>query len=132
MVLNPVNLRIKSNSITFFGCTYNSCAIHLNTTKVNAIHAMSSLQSIIQLQMFLGMVIFLTPFIPSISSDTLVLHQLLWTDIEFHLWNAAYQATFKSIKVLVSTNTKMHYFMFARWWARLLCPNVAWHCPCAG
>ena len=62
-----------------------------------------------QLQKFLGMVTYLSPFVPSLSSFTAPLHGLLKKDVEF-TWNETYQDAFDSVKSLVCSNTTLCYF----------------------
>ena len=62
-----------------------------------------------QLQKFLGMVTYLSPFVPSLSSFTVPLHGLLKKDVKF-TWNETYQDTFDSVKSLVCSDTTLHYF----------------------
>ena len=47
-----------------------------------------------QLHKFLGMVTYLSPFVPSLSSFTAPLHGLLKKDVEF-TWNETYQDDFE-------------------------------------
>ena len=66
-----------------------------------------------QLQKFLGMVTYLSPFVPSLSSFTAPLHGLLKKDAEF-TWNEKYQDAFDSVKSLVCSDTTLHYFDICR------------------
>ena len=63
------------------------------------------LLAITQLHQFLGMVMFLSPFMPSLSSAIVTLCELLWKIMEFQ-WNSSYEA----IKPLISTDTTQKYF----------------------
>ena len=62
-----------------------------------------------RLQQFLGMVTYLSPFIPSLSTHTAPLRELLKKDSEF-IWNTSYQEAFDRIKELVCKDTTLHYF----------------------
>ena len=62
-----------------------------------------------QLQQFLGMVTYLSPFIPSLSAHTAPLWELLKKDLEFK-WNTSYQEVFDRIKKLVCKDMTLHYF----------------------
>ena len=66
-----------------------------------------------QLQKFLGMVTYLSPFVPSLSSFTVPLCGLLKKDVEF-TWNETYQDAFDSVKCLVCSDTTLHYFDVCR------------------
>ena len=62
-----------------------------------------------ELQSFLGMVTYLSPFIPLLSSHTATLRGLLKTDVVYS-WNATYQVTFDKLKSLVCEDTTLRYF----------------------
>ena len=62
-----------------------------------------------ELQSFLGMVTYLAPFIPQLSSHTAALRGLLKNDVEYS-WNATYQVTFDKLKSLVCEDTTLRYF----------------------
>ena len=66
-----------------------------------------------QLQKFLGMVTYLSPFGPSLFSLTVPLHGLLKKDVEF-TWNETYQDGFNSFKSLLCSNTTLCYFNICR------------------
>ena len=53
--------------------------------------------NITKLQEFLGLVMYLSPFIPGLSTLTAPLHELLKKDIDF-TWNCTYDATFQQVK----------------------------------
>ena len=62
-----------------------------------------------ELQSFLGMVTYLSSFIPQLSSHTATLRELLKTDVEY-IWNATYQVAFDKLKSLVCEDTTLRYF----------------------
>ena len=62
-----------------------------------------------ELLSFLGMVTYLSPFIPQLSSHTAILRGLLKTNVEYS-WNATYQVTFDKLKSLVCKDTTLRYF----------------------
>ena len=72
--------------MTFFGTVYDANGAHPDPKKVDAIHKMPPPDSKLQLQHFLGMVTYLPPFIPSLSTHTAPLRELLKKDSEF-MWN---------------------------------------------
>ena len=62
-----------------------------------------------ELQSFLGMVTYLSPFIPQLSSHTATLRALLKTDVEY-CWNATCEVAFDKLKSLVYEDTTLRYF----------------------
>ena len=61
-----------------------------------------------QLQKFLGLVTYLSPFIPSLSSFTAPLCELLKTGTEL-IWNSSYQEAFDKVKSMVCKDTTLGY-----------------------
>ena len=60
-------------------------------------------------QEFLGMVIYLSPFIPGLSTLTAPLHELLKKGTDF-TWNCTYDAAFQYAKDAVTSDTTLQYF----------------------
>ena len=89
LVLNKKKCEVKSNSVKFFGCVYDKHGAHPDPSKVSTIKQMPAPQNKGELQSFLGMVTYLSPFIPQLSSHTATLRGLLKTDVEYS-WNATY------------------------------------------
>ena len=108
LVLNK-KCEVKSNSVKFFGCVYDKHGAHPDPSKVSAIKEMPAPQNKGELQSFLGMVTYLSPFIPQLSSHTATLRGLLKTDVEYS-WNATYQVAFDKLKSLVCEDTTLRYF----------------------
>ena len=65
LVFNGEKCEVKKDSVTFFGTVYDANGAHPDPKKVDAIHKMPPSDNI-QLQHFLGMVTYLSPFIPSL------------------------------------------------------------------
>ena len=55
------------------------------------------------------MEIYLSPFIPGLSTMTAPLHELLKKDAEFN-WDASYQTTFQCVKDAIVSDTTLQYF----------------------
>ena len=109
LVLNKKKCEVKSKSVKFFGCVYDKHGAHPDPSKVSAIKEMPAPQNKGELQSFLGMVTYLSPFIPQLSSHTATLRGLLKTDVEYS-WNATYQVAFDKLKSLVCEDTTLRYF----------------------
>ena len=95
LVFNGEKCAIKQPSIKFFGWIYGKDGAHLDPSKVAAIYNMPAPEMPSQLQKFLGMVTYLSPFLPSLSF-TAPLHGLLKKGVEF-TWNETYQDAFESV-----------------------------------
>ena len=68
LVFNPQKTHMKAQAINFFGCLYDANGVHPDPGKVNAVHALPAPTNITELQEFLGLVTYLSPFIPGLST----------------------------------------------------------------
>ena len=100
---------VKTTSVTFFGTVYDKDEAHPDPKKVEAIHKMPPPEEPQELQKFLGMTTYLSPFIPSLSTFTAPLRELLQKDSEF-TWNDSYQEAFDTVKQMVCKDTTLRYF----------------------
>ena len=73
VVFNPQKMHAKAPAITFFGCLYNANGVHSDLEKVNAVHALPAPTNVTELQEFLSMVTYLSPFICGLSILTALL-----------------------------------------------------------
>ena len=85
LVFNGAKCAVKQPSVKFFGWIYDKDSAHPDLSKVTAIHNMPAPETPSQLQKFPGMVTYLSPFVPSLSSFTAPLYGLLKKDVWVHL-----------------------------------------------
>ena len=109
LVLNKKRCEVKKDSVKFFGCVYNKHRAHPDPAKVRAIKEMPAPQTKGELHSFLGMMTYLSPFIPQLSSCTATPRGLLKDDVEYE-WNATYQVAFDKLKSLACEDTTLRYF----------------------
>ena len=109
LVFNPQKTHVKTQAINFFGCLYDADGVHPDLGKVNAVHALPVPTNITKLQEFLGLVTYLSPFIPGLSTLTTPLCELLKKDTDF-TWNCTYNAAFQQVKEAVISDTTLRYF----------------------
>ena len=94
---------------TSLGCLYDANGVHPEPGKVNAIHALPAPTNVTELQEFLGLVTYLSPFIPGLSTLTAPLRELLKKDTDFS-WNHTYDIAFEWVKEAVISDTTLRYF----------------------
>ena len=70
LVFNLQKMHVKAQAVNFFGCLYDANGVHPDLGKVNAVHALPAPTNTTELQEFLGLVTYLSPFIPGLSSLT--------------------------------------------------------------
>ena len=109
LVFNPQKTHVRAQAINFFGCLYDANGVHPDLGKVDAIHALPVPTNVTELQQFLGLVTYLSPFIPGLSTLTAPLCELLKKDTDF-IWNCTYDATFQQVKEAVVSDTTLRYF----------------------
>ena len=109
LVFNPQKTHVKAQAINFFGCLYDANVVHPDPGKVNAVHALPAPTNFTELQEFLGLVTYLSPFIPGLSTLTAPLQELLKKDTDF-IWNCTYDAAFEQVKEAVISDTTLRYF----------------------
>ena len=100
---------MKAQAVNFFGCLYDANGVHPDPGKVDAVHALPAPTNITELQEFLGLVTYLSPFIPGLSTLTAPLRELLKKDTIFS-WNRTYDVAFEQVKEAVISDTTLRYF----------------------
>ena len=108
LVFNPQKPCMKAQAVNFFGCLSDANGVHLDPGKVYTVHALLAPTNVTELQEFLGLVKYLGPFIPFLSTLTAPLHELL-KDTDF-TWNGTYDAAFQHVKEAVVSDTTLRYF----------------------
>ena len=109
VVFNPQKMHVKAPDVNFFGCLYDANGVHSDPEKVDAVHALPAPTNVTELQEFLSMVTYLSPFICGLSTLTACLWELLKKDTSF-TWNASYETTFEQIKQAIVSDTTIRYF----------------------
>ena len=92
---------------SIIGCVHDATGAYPDPEKVRTVHKMPAPKTSTQLQNFLGLVTYLSPFIPSLSSFTSPLHELLKKATEF-IWNNSYHEGFHKIKSMFCKDTTQH------------------------
>ena len=109
LVFNPQKTHMKAQAINFFGCLNNANGVCPNPVKVDTVHTLPAPTNVTELQEFLGLVTYLRPFIPGLSTLTAPLQELLKKDTDF-IWNCTYDASFEWVKEAVVSDTTLRYF----------------------
>ena len=109
VVFNLQKIHVKAPAVNFFGCLYDANGVHPDLEKVDAVYALPAPTNITELQEFLSMVTYLSPFIHGLAILTAPLWELLKKDANF-TWNASYETTFEQVKQAIISNTTLRYF----------------------
>ena len=92
-----------------FRCAYDANGAYPDLEKVSTIHKMPAPETATQLQKFLRLATYLSPFIPSLSSFTAPICEVLKKGTEF-IWNNSYQEASDEVKSMVCKDTTLWYF----------------------
>ena len=104
--VQPKETQVKAPMVKFFGCLYDEYGIHPDPEKVDIIHALPTPANITELQEFLDIVTYLSPFIPGLSTLIAPLHDLFKKDAEFS-WDVSYQTAFQCVKDAIVSDTTL-------------------------
>ena len=104
-----INVLLRPNCCSFFGNLYTPEGVKPDPKKVDAIKQMQPPMNKQQLSSFLGMVPYLSQYMPNISSLTAALRGLLKKDALFQ-WSEAHDVAFQRIKNQTSEDVCLRYF----------------------
>ena len=106
--LNP-EVRIKVDSVPFFGETLMKDSLQMDANKWQVIQNWPQPKNIKELQSFLGSVSYLSKFIPHLSSFRKPLQDLLKSSNEF-VWLKVHDEAFKTLKNAIVKDVMLKYF----------------------
>ena len=109
IVFNYNKCSINQPEISFFGHVYTKNGIKPDPKKVQAIHDLVEPSNCSELQSFLGLITYLSPFIKNLSEQTSVLRNLLKQGVDFN-WLPEHRSAFRQIKTLISDDALLAYF----------------------
>ena len=107
--LNPDKCFIKQEQIKFYGIICTKDGIQPDPNKVSALKQMAPPANKQEVQTFLGMANYMSPFIPNLSTLTAPLRELITEKTPF-CWNATYQQALDKIKESISNEVMLTYF----------------------
>lgn len=106
---NREKCHIAVRTLSFLGHTFDKDGIKINSEKVEAIKKMSVPKDKKMLQRFLGMVTYVSKFIPNLSDLTLPLRMLVKKDAQFKWFKEQDTAYYKIIEI-ITKNTILSYY----------------------
>ena len=109
LVFNSSKCIIKKQSIPFFGNLYTDKGILPDPLKLQDIHMMPTPESKEDLQRFLGLMTYLSAYIPNFSSESQPLRDLLKNESLF-IWDINHQTCFEHLKSLVNDESCLAYY----------------------
>ena len=109
LTFNSKKCSIKQQAIRFYGVTYDRDGAHPDQDKVADIKGMAKPSNQKELQEFLGIITYMSPFMPKLSDATEPLRRLLKKDTEFS-WTPSHDSAFQQVQNLICTETTLAYF----------------------
>ena len=77
IIFNSAKCWIRQSRIAFYGAVFTAQGMWPDPSKIQALQDLPTPNSQVKLQSFLGLVNYLQPFIPSLSTKTMFLHEQL-------------------------------------------------------
>ena len=109
LVFNSEKCTIKQTSITFFGNIYTATGIKPDPAKIRDIQKMPSPQNKDELQRFLGMLNYLSPYIPNFADKAHPVRTLLKSESPW-IWDPDHQKCYDELKELITADTLLSYY----------------------
>lgn len=106
---NKAKLQLKVSSVKYLGHLISAAGVAPDTDKVTAILDMPVPNDKKSLQRFLGMVTYISKFIPNLSSITEPLRQLLKRNMEW-IWNNQHERAIAQLKKSIATAPVLKFF----------------------
>ena len=109
LIFNKSKCLFSRPNVTFFGVTLNAKGITPDAARISQIQQLDPPKDRKQLQEFLGLTTYMSPFIPQLSTITAPLRDLLKKDAEFH-WSSQNNTSFNNIIRLICQQTTLAYY----------------------
>lgn len=107
--LNKDKLKLLQTEVKFFGNILTQKGLKSDPTKVFAINNMPTPTNKVELTRFLGMVTYLSKFVPNLSDKANGLRHISNDGVEWK-WEISHQNDFDEIKKLITTTPVLKYF----------------------
>ena len=109
LVFNIDKCDIKQANMKFFGLEFSADGVRSDPGRAADIQRMKAPQNVAQLQEFLGIATYMSPFIPNLSQKTATLRDLVKKDAEY-IWTDSHNAAFEATKSLICRDVTLAYF----------------------
>ncbi|KAI8519529.1 hypothetical protein Bbelb_027860 [Branchiostoma belcheri] len=107
--LNAEKCIVKKQECKFFGMVYSKDGVKPDPAKVEAINKMKEPKDEKKLRSFLGLIQYMTAFIPNLADHTANMRELLKEDIEYK-WSESHSKDFNRVKSLITKETTLQYY----------------------
>ena len=108
LVFNIDKCEIKRQSLKFFGLVFDAEGAHPDPKRIRDIEQMGRPANSTELQEFLGIATYMSPFLLKLSQQTAPLRDLLKKEAEFE-WKPLHDAVFEDTKALICRHVTLSY-----------------------
>lgn len=109
LCMNSSKCAIAKPEITFFGNRYSKVGILPDPAKVKDLRKMATPESKEDVQRFLGLMTYLSPYIPHFANQSQPLRDLMKADVPF-LWEADHQTCFEKLRIQVPLDKALAFY----------------------
>jgi hypothetical protein len=106
--LNKAKCKIGLQEVDYIGHIITNEGLKASPTKITAVQKMQKPHNKGDVQRFLGLVTYLSKFIPNMSELSAPLRELLANDVEWH-WDKPQQKSFEALKHAVTSSPVLRY-----------------------
>ena len=106
--LNKEKSKLKEKSLVFMGHMTTEDGLHSDPEKVRAITNLPAPENIHDLRKFLGMVNYLSRFLPHVTTVLQPLQNLLKKDVPW-TWSDHHEKAFQETKAMIEADVKLAY-----------------------
>lgn len=107
--LNKSKMKLCQQQVRFFGHLFTSEGIKPDPTKVEAIERMPKPENVKDVQTFLGMINYLSKFMPALSSVSEPIRKLTRNESDF-VWKQEQESCFNNLKKMVTEAPILNYY----------------------
>ena len=109
LVFNYDKCDIRVPRIKFFGCYYDASGVHPDPEKVEEIQQLTAPTCVNEIQQFLGIVQYMSPFIPNLADHTEIL-RLMTRKETIWSWTPTHDKAFEKLKSMICSECTLTYF----------------------
>lgn len=109
LILRADKCKVKQSSVSFYGLVWSGDGVRPDPNKCDEIQNRPAPTCVSELQSFLGLMQYMSQFVPRLSDKTNVLRQLCRKGVEW-TWDAEHQAAFSEMKGLINADLELRHF----------------------
>lgn len=109
LVFRAEKCHIRKKSVSFFGLTWSCKGMHPDEKKCDNIASKPAPTNSAELQSFIGLLQYMSPFIPHLASKTQLLRQLLKKETPWE-WTAEHEKAFSEVKQSIRKDMLLRFF----------------------